>query len=94
MKMAHIKDCGLSDCGYNMSGRCHALSITVGEPGDHQCDTFFKHATKGGNPTAVGMVGACKVVSCMHNAALECSAEMITVGMCGGEVDCMAFKPG
>ena len=94
MKMAHIKNCGLSDCGYNISGHCHALSITVGGPGDHQCDTFFKHEGKGGNPSAVGMVGACKVTSCSHNADLECSADNITVGRFGTEVDCMTFKAG
>lgn len=92
MKMAHIRNCELSNCGYNMQGHCHALAITVGGPGDHQCDTFFSHPEKGGNPSAIGMVGACKVTSCTHNTALECSADKISVGKCGFDADCMAYR--
>ncbi len=94
MKMAHIKKCDVPECGYNVEAHCHAMSITVGSGTDHKCDTFFNFPQKGGNPTACGMVGACKVISCTHNARLECSADSIYIGQIAGEVDCLSFAVG
>ncbi len=91
MKMAHITHCDAVECAFNTDEHCHALSITVGGQVDHKCDTFFVSSQKGGNPAAMGMVGACKVSSCMNNSMLECSAESICVGHCSDQIDCLSF---
>ncbi len=93
MKMAHISECQATECGYNKSGTCHALAITVGGIGDHNCDTYCSCGTKGGISSAVGTVGACKVTDCIYNTGLECSMENIKVGVQQGCVSCLSYQP-
>lgn len=92
MKVAHISQCKVSECAYNQTGTCHALAITVGGPGDHDCDTFCNNTQKGGIASAVGSVGACKVTDCMHNNGLECVMHNIQIGMQQGHVACLSYE--
>jgi hypothetical protein len=67
------------------------LAITVGgsEP---LCDTFWTYANKAGDPSRLGGVGACKVVTCLHNYDGECgSPGGIVVARKGISPNCMTF---
>jgi hypothetical protein len=72
--------------------QCHALAITVGDGEEPRCDTFMESGTKGGDESAVGKVGACKVSVCKHNESLECSAGQIEVGIKARTACCITFE--
>jgi len=93
MEMPQIIKCDAGECAFNRDEMCHAMAITVGGPGDHQCDTFLRSSTKGGVADRTGLVGACKVASCKYNNSLECSASGINVGHEGTKADCLTFAP-
>ncbi len=41
-KMPKVSECSVDSCAYNTQKSCHAIAITVGDPGgDPACDTFF-----------------------------------------------------
>ncbi|MDW4909241.1 hypothetical protein RB628_28850 [Streptomyces sp. ADMS] len=61
-------------CAYNRDRACHALAITVGDILHAHCDTFFTSPAKGGDRSATGRVGACKMSDCRHNIDFECRA--------------------
>lgn len=91
MELPQIIRCDANECAFNQGEKCHAMAITVGGPVDHQCDTFLRSASKGGVAHRTALVGACKVTSCKHNNALECSAPGVNVGHEGSEIDCLTF---
>jgi hypothetical protein len=92
MKMPKISQCSATGCSYNTESACHALAITIGDMNDPMCDTFVQVDTDGGDPQAVGQVGACKMSSCKHNESLECMAETVTVGPKDDQIDCLTFE--
>lgn len=93
-KMVPIMSCDLVDCAYNKHKSCHTLAITVGGPKDPcpSCDTYLPGPHRGGIPDIRAGVGACKVESCSHNSALECSASSINMIKHNGHPDCMTYK--
>jgi hypothetical protein len=93
MEMPVVKECAVETCAYNRNGACHALAITVGDARHPHCDTFLVAPVKGGDPSATGRVGACKMSDCMHNVDLECRAPGIRVGFQQKEVACLTYQP-
>ncbi|MEU8246765.1 DUF1540 domain-containing protein [Nonomuraea sp. NPDC048916] len=94
MKMPVVNQCEAEACAYNRERVCHASAITVGDaPQQAHCDTFFTASAKGGDPSAVGRVGACKVADCRHNTHYECQAPGIEVGYVSNRADCMTYAP-
>lgn len=93
MRMPVVNECTAKDCAYNDDQSCRALAITVGDPTRAQCDTFTTANGRGGDPSAVGHVGACKMSDCQHNVDLECQAPGISVGAKQGVVDCLTYQP-
>lgn len=91
LDMPIVAECLASECAYNVSMKCHARAITVGNSMHAGCDTFFARAghTKAADRTAG--VGACKSVQCKFNEDLECMTDSIRVGLRGQEVNCMTF---
>jgi len=93
MKMPKVTACSVESCAYNTQKSCHAMAITVGEPGgDPACDTFFTADQHGGVKEITAGVGACKLAGCTFNKDYECSASSITVAMQHGQADCMTFQ--
>ncbi|MDW6062552.1 DUF1540 domain-containing protein [Streptomyces sp. FXJ1.4098] len=94
MEMPAVDECEVWDCAYNRDGGCHALAITVGDPPRAQCDTYFNALHKGGDPSAVGHVGACKMADCRHNVDFECQAPGISVGAEKNAAHCLTYTTG
>jgi hypothetical protein len=93
MDMPKVERCRATECSYNADEMCHALAITVGDMADHpKCDTYTDFATKGGDPSTIGAVGACKVTDCRYNESLTCTAASIHVGRAQDEADCLTFE--
>lgn len=93
MEMSRIERCDATKCAYNSDGACHALGITIGhEGGCPDCDTFFVNDSKGGDQSASGGVGACKVASCEYNSKFECDAPSISVGPAQDHVHCLTYE--
>lgn len=93
IKMSPVKACSVDNCAYNGQHACHALAITIGEPGgDAACDTFFEAARHGGVREATAGVGACKSADCKFNQDYECSAMNIQVGMQHNQPDCLTYQ--
>ncbi|RJP16080.1 MAG: DUF1540 domain-containing protein [Candidatus Abyssobacteria bacterium SURF_5] len=90
-EIPQVKQCKVSECGYNRDKACHALAITVGESDNPKCGTFFKSDTHTSTEQLAG-VGSCKVSSCFHNADFECHADGITVERNGGTALCMTYR--
>ncbi|WP_443203455.1 DUF1540 domain-containing protein [Saccharopolyspora sp. 5N708] len=93
MKMPLVNKCTAEECAFNHDQTCHALAITIGDPARAQCDTFCRAPVAGGDPDAVGHVGACKMSDCRYNVGLECQAPGITVGYEQEIVDCLTYQP-
>ncbi|MGY1454824.1 DUF1540 domain-containing protein [Streptomyces sp. SS8] len=93
MEMPAVTECAVEPCAYNREHACHALAITVGDPQQAQCDTFFTAPRKGGSPEAAAHVGACKMSDCRHNTDFECQATGISVGAMHGTADCLTYSP-
>lgn len=93
MKMPEVLECTVDSCVYNTNKGCHAMAITVGDPGgEPSCDTFFTADKRGGVMETTAGVGACKLGDCKFNQDFECSADSITVGRLGGQADCMTYE--
>ena len=93
MEMPKVIACSVEKCAYNARKSCHAMAITVGEPGgDPACDTFFVADQHGGVMDATAGVGACKLNDCKFNKDYECSASGIRVEMHKGQPDCMTYQ--
>lgn len=94
MKMPEVTECSVENCAYNHGMECHALAITVGEPGGQPaCDTFFATTKYGGDADTTAGVGACKLAECEYNCNFECAAGHISVGIIGDHPDCLTFCP-
>lgn len=93
MELPVINRCEAEACAYNLERVCHAAAITVGDVLHAHCDTFFAATPKGGDPSSVGRVGACKKAECRHNVQLECQAPGIDVGYADHEANCMTYAP-
>ncbi|RJQ18089.1 MAG: DUF1540 domain-containing protein [Nitrospiraceae bacterium] len=91
MSMPKISACEVADCSYNADKKCHTLAITVGDSSCAMCDTFTKASKKGGDPSTIGGVGACRSDNCRFNTSLECTAGSILVGLHSGHADCKTF---
>ena len=91
MDPVKVISCDASECAFNQEGQCHALAITVGGGTDHQCDTYWPSSEKGGLPSVICNVGACKVPNCKFNDHLMCSSPGIKVGHEGKVVDCLSY---
>ena len=89
MEMTKVSKCEVSDCAYNVGNACHAIAITVGDPANPKCDTFFQSMLKGGDCDSVAGVGACKVSSCLFNSSFECQSPGISVGYGEMNPDCL-----
>ncbi len=86
-----VSSCEETGCFYNRATACHAPAINVG--GSHpRCDTFAPSAAHIGRQP-VGLVGACHVAECKHNAELMCVAKAISVGRHDDHPDCVTFEP-
>ncbi len=91
MEMQQVKECSVNECAYNRESICRALAITVGGP-EPLCDTFWTYGNKAGDPARLGGVGACKVVTCLHNYDGECgSPGGIMVGRKAAKPNCVTF---
>lgn len=93
MDMPVVNACEADACAYNRDSTCHALAITIGDVRHPHCDTFLSGTTEGGDRSAVGHVGACKMADCTHNSGLECQAPGITVGFQQRTADCLTYQP-
>ena len=89
-----VEECSINDCAYNVSNKCHAKAITIGDGVHPGCDTSFLQQSKHARDTnIIAGVGACKVTGCAFNSDLECSADSINVGMAGGgSINCLTYK--
>jgi len=95
--MAKVTKCDVNDCVYNNNNACHTLGITVGdgcspEGSSSKCDTFCGSTMEGGNAANIAGVGACKVMSCIHNTMLECMSPGINVGYREQTPYCLTFR--
>jgi hypothetical protein len=88
--MPEITQCEATSCAYNREKTCHALGITVGGGLDHRCDTMCQAAIHTQRMGEAG-VGACKVITCVHNDDLECQADEVRIGMHKGQAECLTF---
>ncbi|MDC4233760.1 DUF1540 domain-containing protein [Actinomyces sp. B33] len=86
--MPRVLDCSVESCSYNKTKSCGAAAITVGYA--QTCTTFIPLSIKGGLDTVTSVVGACQKADCVHNSALECTAESIRVGAM--TADCLSFE--
>jgi len=92
MSLPIVSTCSVEGCSYNHDHDCHAGAITVMEE-TAACGTYFAEGGKGG-VEATGQVGACHRTDCLHNSALECTAESVVVGTAGDVADCLTFEKG
>lgn len=93
VSMPPVKKCAVNNCAYNHQNACHALAITVGDPGGPpNCDTFFTSDRHGGVMDATAGVGACKTDTCKFNQDYECAAPAISIGIQHTDPDCLTFQ--
>lgn len=92
VSMPPVKMCNVKKCAYNSQNACHALAITVGDPGGPPaCDTYFASTRHGGVKDATAGVGACKTDDCKFNLDFECSASSVSIGLQNNAVDCLTY---
>jgi len=90
--MPHVQSCSISDCAYNVSNRCHARAITIGDGVNPGCDTAFLNAPlHTQDKRQIAGVGACKVSGCRYNDDLECNADSIEVGFVDKRINCLKY---
>jgi hypothetical protein len=92
-----VSECTVAGCAHNHDG-CHAGAITVGgAAAQASCETFISLDSKGGLEAVLAHVGACQRSDCVHNSALECTADSVRVGMRAGSqdsmADCLTYSP-
>ncbi len=92
--MSVVTHCEVSDCAYNLKNTCNARAVTIGNGVHPGCDTFFSNSTHTHEFNEVTGVGACKVISCMHNHEFECGAEKIEVGHDKAGISCLTYTLG
>ena len=91
IEMPMVSKCIVNECSYNMSNKCHARAITIGDSIKPGCDTFIANGTHTNHTKLNAGIGACKTATCKHNDDLECMADSIQVGMLMNEANCMTF---
>lgn len=93
IEMPYVEECKVNDCAYNVKDKCHARAITIGNGVTPGCDTSLlgvsRHAREEQHYAGVG---ACKVTKCTFNQDYECSAESISVGFSGKQINCLTFE--
>lgn len=89
--MPMISECLAGSCAYNVSSRCHARAITVGDGTHPGCDTFLQGDRHTRQAQLIAGIGACKTTVCKYNDDLECMADSVKVGMVVNEANCMTF---
>lgn len=93
IEMPEVSMCGVEECAYNEGKKCCAHAITIGDLQNPRCDTFFNSKSQIHMACSMSAgVGACKVSSCAHNTALECTAAKIQVDHGRDPADCKTFK--
>jgi hypothetical protein len=92
IEMPFVSRCDANQCGYNVSGACHAKAITIGDFITPGCDTYFEASNHNKEAKRIAGVGACKVSVCRFNNDLECSASKIVVGVVENEINCLTFQ--
>jgi len=95
--MPLIRECAVSECGYNTKNGCHAKAITIGDGDNPGCDTFFKVSSPSAHAKSEGRiagVGACKVSGCKFNTDYECMADEITVDTSSRKARCATYISG
>ncbi len=90
--MALVKSCSVVSCSYNLTEKCHAKAITVGDSGCPCCDTETFWAEKIAMTDEIAGVGACKEHDCVYNRDLECTADGIDVRSHAGHAECATYK--
>jgi len=91
--MPKATECSVETCAYNTMKSCHAVAITICEPGgDPACDTFFTAERHGRAMDGSAGVRVCKMAECKFNDNYVCSANSITVAMQRGQPDCMTYQ--
>ncbi|MCM2321936.1 MAG: DUF1540 domain-containing protein [Oligoflexia bacterium] len=93
LEMPPVAKCSVDSCAYNVSQKCHAKAITVGDGQSPGCDTFFTANAHSREKQRIAGVGACKVSGCRFNDDFECNAGAIEVGRTGSDVRCLSFSP-
>ena len=91
MSLPIISTCSAEGCSYNHDHDCHAAAITI-TGSSSACGTYVDEAAKAGID-ATGQVGACHRSDCVHNSALECSAESVEIGAGADVADCLTYIP-
>lgn len=91
LEMPLVASCSVNGCAYNISAKCHARAITVGDATHPGCDTFLAGVSHTRQARLIAGIGACKMGSCKFNDDLECSAENIQVGMSGNKACCSTY---
>ncbi len=91
IEMPMVSKCMVNECSYNMSDKCHARAITIGDAFKPGCDTFIAGDTHTNRIQTNAGIGACKTSTCKHNEDLECMADNVQVGMIKNEANCMTF---
>lgn len=106
-RVAQVKLCEVTDCGFNDGRKCHAAAIQVGDQAgsavterppvalqDPKCDTFTRNpGARFGAGDLIAKVGACMADSCSYNDHLRCTAQGIVVGPHESHADCQTYRP-
>lgn len=88
---AHVSNCAVSECAYNLERRCGAIAIVIASGPHPVCGTFLKTAGSSGKRIGDARVGECRYSICRHNANAKCNAGSIEVDYWWGQVDCRTF---
>jgi Domain of Unknown Function (DUF1540) len=91
-KMSPVAACSATECAYNVSKRCHAKAITVGDVKNPECDTFLRSELHNREAKRVAGVGACKVRECKFNDDFECTADSVQIGVRENRINCLTFS--
>ena len=85
-----VSTCSVDACSYNHDHDCQAGAITlVGSSA--ACGTYVDAGSKGGSDQTAH-VGACHRSDCVHNSALECTADRVEVGPGSDVADCLTYS--
>lgn len=93
VEMPLVIRCEAKNCGFNVSEKCYAKAITIGDNSNPGCDTFMDTQIHAHESKRLAGVGACKVNSCKFNVDYECNSENIILGLTDGEIKCRTYIP-